>query len=125
MPKRFLRSAASTFLDSEGVIADLTALARRALERRPALRRVILFGSLAEGRAVPGSDADLVLIDSGESGREVRLRDRVAAIQPLFEDAPVGVDLFVTTEDEWGRRLARKDRFALHVERTGRELARR
>lgn len=66
---------------------------------RPEVQRVILFGSLAHDRAVPGSDADVLVIAQNED----RWIDRAMAYRPYFDGLGVGLDLFVHTEAEIAR----------------------
>jgi predicted nucleotidyltransferase len=75
----------------------VSALARR----RPEIDRVILFGSLAAGGAVPGSDADLVVV-LARSDRT--FRDRIPLYIP--EGCPVPVDVFPYTRQECADMLA-------------------
>jgi predicted nucleotidyltransferase len=67
------------------------ALARR----RPEVERIILFGSLATGRAVPGSDADLLVILAHSD------QPFLARI-PLYipEGVGIGVDVFPYIQGE-------------------------
>jgi predicted nucleotidyltransferase len=68
---------------------------------------VYLFGSFARGKAVPGSDVDLLVV----------LRDdprppRERIVDYLSERFPIGVDVVPWTEAELDERLARGDRMA-------------
>lgn len=63
----------------------------------PEVLEVWLFGSIAELRAVPGSDLDLLLIIDKS---ELRLIDRIERYQDLFTDIGIGVDIFPYTLDE-------------------------
>lgn len=56
-----------------------------------------LFGSLAQGRAVPGSDADVLLV-LAES--EERWMDRPLRFAAWFERIGLPVELFCYTVDE-------------------------
>jgi len=49
-------------LDREEVRKNLKRAVAALACRRPEIERVLLFGSLASSRAVPGSDADLLMI---------------------------------------------------------------
>jgi uncharacterized protein len=62
------------------------------------IRRIIWFGSWVRGLPSPGSDVDLCLILSSS---EKTRRDRICDYLPL--GFPVGIDLFVYTEDEFDR----------------------
>lgn len=83
--------------------ADRSAIAQ-AVERyaaqlrreHPEIRRIIWFGSWVTGIPLPGSDVDLCLI---VSATEQPRRERSVAYLPV--GFPVGVDLFVYTEEEF------------------------
>lgn len=67
---------------------------------------VYLFGSAAEGRAVPGSDADVLILLRGS---DVRWLDRPLEFARYFDDCGVGVEVFCYTVDEAARvALARR-----------------
>ena len=73
------------------------------LTRNPHVMKVVLFGSFAEGRAVPGSDLDiLIIIDEDER----RITDRIPAFLEVFDDIGLSVDLFPYTPDELSNPLA-------------------
>ncbi|MDE0218482.1 MAG: nucleotidyltransferase domain-containing protein [Spirochaetaceae bacterium] len=59
--------------------------------------QVVLFGSVASGRAVPSSDADILVVVRDS---ETPLLDRAALYRDYFTDIGVGVDLFVYTRKE-------------------------
>lgn len=63
----------------------------------PAVQGVWLFGSLAEGRAVPGSDADVLVILSPAEGRWF---DRPLGLLPVFDDVGLPVELFCYSPEE-------------------------
>jgi predicted nucleotidyltransferase len=64
---------------------------------RPEVQAVYLFGSLATGRAVPGSDADvLVVLDHSEE----RWLDRAARYRHYFAGVGLAVELFCYTPEE-------------------------
>jgi len=87
-------------LDRAGVLARLRAAAARLLAARDDVVQVRLFGSLARGDAVPGSDADLLLVVRDTDARFV---DRSVALARFFEGAGVGCDVLVYTEAEVAR----------------------
>jgi predicted nucleotidyltransferase len=63
----------------------------------PEVQKVVLFGSVAEDRALPSSDIDILLIvDSSEE----RFIDRPTSYFPYFHLLPIGVDCFVFTREE-------------------------
>ena len=61
------------------------------------MKRVILFGSIAENRGLPSSDVD-VLVEVNVS--QHRFLDRSMPFQKYFGNIGLGVDLFVYTEEE-------------------------
>lgn len=76
------------------------------MTHRPDVSAVYLFGSLAEGRAVPGSDADLLILAEALADRWI---DRPLEFYPYFRDSGIGVELFCYTASEAaGNRLARR-----------------
>lgn len=50
------------WLNQEALIKEISHLANRLGERDENISKIILFGSLAERRAVPGSDADILVL---------------------------------------------------------------
>jgi predicted nucleotidyltransferase len=76
---------------------------------------VCLFGSLAEGRAVPGSDADIMLL-LRETSR--RFMDRPLEYAPYFRGAGMPVEVFCYTVEE-----AARNSFARHALNVGTVLA--
>lgn len=94
------------WLERDEAVRCLTGAARRLLAERPEVREVYLFGSLAEGRAVPGSDADVLVLLSESDERWL---DRPLEYGPFFDDCGIGVELFCYTEEEAdGHRLAER-----------------
>jgi predicted nucleotidyltransferase len=83
------------WLDRATIVERLRQAAERLLEAHPEVEEVALFGSLARGDAVPGSDADVLVV----------LKE---THQPFFERMPlyslggvgIGVDVFPYTRDE-------------------------
>lgn len=59
--------------------------------------QVVLFGSVASGRAVPSSDADILVVVRDS---QTPFLDRAAPYRAYFTDIGVGVDLFVYSEQE-------------------------
>lgn len=62
------------------------------------IRRIIWFGSWVTGIPTPGSDVDLCLV---VSATDKPRRERSIAYLPV--GFPVGVDLFVYTEEEFAQ----------------------
>jgi predicted nucleotidyltransferase len=92
------------------VIAGVRAWAERQREKLPELVQVGYFGSLADGKRYGfGSDADVVAVVT-HSSRE-RWYERPLDFDPPRE-VPVDVDLFVYSEEEFAKILARGDLFS-------------
>jgi predicted nucleotidyltransferase len=95
---------------------DIRNLSRRiARQFRP--RRIVLFGSYAEGQAGPDSDVDLLVVlphkgDAVEKSVEIRLATR----------PPFPLDLLVRTPQEVRRRLAMGDTFMRDIVEKGKVL---
>ena len=64
-------------------------------ERHPEIESIALFGSLARGDAVPGSDADLLIVVSHSTESFL---DRAVRYRPA--DVGVGVDVVAYTHEE-------------------------
>jgi predicted nucleotidyltransferase len=97
----------------------LAAIAR-AIVRRLAPERILLFGSFARGDQNRTSDVDLVVI----AATALPFCDRIGEVLVACEDAasPAPVESLVYTPDEWARMLAEGRSFAHHVEREARVL---
>jgi predicted nucleotidyltransferase len=94
---------------------DFTRIDRRTKKVTPALlaairdrivdhlhpRKIILFGSRANGTATPDSDIDLlVVLDDKHPLASIKRRDRFGAIQDLFQHRLFGLDAMVLTATE-------------------------
>lgn len=103
---RSFGSAKVFWLDRDAALVGLRAAAERLLAEHEEVLAVYLFGSLAEGRAVPGSDADvLVLLERSE----LRWMDRPLRYGPAFDGVGLPVELFCYTREEIERvPLARR-----------------
>ena len=98
--KRSYGSVTVYWLNTDEAIRRLRAAADRVIAARPEVVEIHLFGSLAEGRAVPGSDADvLVLLDRSDR----RWLDRPLDYSDEFAEIGLGVELFCYTLDELQR----------------------
>ncbi len=85
------------FLDRDLLIREIEKTIDDIAAECPEVRKVVLFGSVAEGRALPSSDIDVLLITDRDSERII---DRPAHYLPYFEHIPMGVDCFVYTKEE-------------------------
>ena len=85
--------------------------------RRPEIERAVLFGSLQRGDAVPGSDADVLLV---LRATDLPFSERAAVYRP--EGVGVSVDLFIYTRSELEGMLAAGNRFVSQALAAGRDL---
>jgi len=87
------------------------------------LRRVILFGSHAQGRATPDSDLDLlVVLDRDDLPRthEQRAQLELSVLRPLRDlRQRYAMDIIVHTEAMYQRFLAGDSAFAREIRQTG------
>lgn len=102
--KESFNSVTVFWLDTDLVLERIRAAVSR-LAPDPRVLRVVLFGSFAEGRAVPGSDVDIMIVLE-RSDRP--FPDRIAAYLTHFSDLGIGVDLFPYTVGEMENPLARR-----------------
>lgn len=83
------------FLDKERAIAELAARARTLLKQDERVIAVGLFGSLARGQALPGSDADLLIILKAHP--QTRWFDRISEYAAAFQGTALPVEPFPYT----------------------------
>ena len=81
------------------------------------IERAVLFGSLQRGDAVPGSDADVLLV---LRTTDLPFSERAAVYRP--EKVGIPVDLFVYTRSELDDMLADDNRFVRRALAEGRDL---
>jgi predicted nucleotidyltransferase len=86
-------------------------LIEKRLQERVALlsedadvRKIVLFGSFATGRAVPGSDLDILIVLKKS---DKKLIPRIEDYQEVFSDMGIAVDIFPYTEDELDNPVAK------------------
>lgn len=91
------------WLDSAYVM-DQLMVRIGAISPDPNILKVILFGSFAEGRAVPGSDVDILIILGRDSRR---IMDRSPEFLEKFSGIGIGVDVFAYTVDELDNPLVK------------------
>lgn len=118
----FSSSSARRFLDRPGTVEAYRRLALQAAARDPRITRVVLFGSLATGRATIASDADLMVVLRDHPLRAI---ERIPEYLELFRGGPLGVDVFPYTEAEVACRIAEGHPFQARIEAEGVELFRR
>ena len=94
-PAKSSASVKVFWLDRPQLIERLKSAAQTLIERYPEIELIVLFGSLARGDAVPGSDADLLIVvsHSAEPFLERTVRYRPAGVG-------VGVDVVAYTREE-------------------------
>ena len=98
-----LSSVRVFWLKQDELIEHIRRVAERVGSADPNILKIVLFGSLAEGRAVPGSDADILIILRHDPRR---FMDRLPEwVGRLSIDFPV--DVFPYTEAESNMAVAR------------------
>lgn len=102
------------WLDRAEAVSRLRRAAEALAQRHTEIERVVLFGSLARGDAVPGSDADLLIVISAS---DLPFLDRSVRYRP--EGVGLGVDVLVYTRAEVERMLAEGNRFVADALREG------
>ena len=85
------------WLDRNLLKSRIRRAARNLSRDHEEVVRVVLFGSVASDRALPSSDADILVVvrDTG-----LPFIDRAGRFREYFAGIGVGVDLFVYTEQE-------------------------
>ena len=85
------------WLDRNLLKSRIRSAAKNLTRNHEEVVRVILFGSVASDRALPSSDADILVVlrDS-----DLPFIDRAGRYRDYFSQIGVGVDLFVYTEQE-------------------------
>ncbi|MBI2832159.1 MAG: nucleotidyltransferase domain-containing protein [Chloroflexi bacterium] len=94
------------YLDRQRVIAGVKRAVARLTQAHREIKKVVLFGSLARGDVVPGSDADLLIVLS-ESAHP--FLERISLYTPA--KVPLSVDVFPYTEKELARMVADGNHF--------------
>ena len=119
MRRRSFGSVRAFFIDPPRIIEALRAAAARAVESEPMIARIVLFGSLARGDAVPGSDADLLVVLRG--GRQLTEAQR-RAIEDRFVGCGLAAQLVFFNEQQIAERTEEGDPFLRTVLGDGMEL---
>jgi len=101
VPRRSSSSSGVVFLDRERALADVRRAVDTLVARRPGVREVWLFGSLARRTATPRSDADIVIVVDQDVRRPM---DRLPEFLLLLEGVGRPVDVVVLTAAEWRSR---------------------
>lgn len=95
MPRPSSPSVKVTYFNKPLVRRYLRRFVSELVEKRPEVRRVVLFGSLARDDAVPGSDVDLIIILAAS---DKPFLDRISQYTP--SPFPVGIEVFPYTQEE-------------------------
>jgi len=103
-----------SLLDREAARANVADAVREMAAAHAEVERVVLFGSLARGDAVPGSDADLLVLLSHS---DVPFLERIIRYMPRY--AGIGVDVFPYTREEFEAKAAASPRWAKEIEEQG------
>ncbi len=85
------------FLNQKILRKKISAAVHNLAKKRPEVTKAVLFGSVAENRALPSSDIDILLIVEETTERFI---DRSLHYLPYFRTLPMGVDCFVYTQTE-------------------------
>jgi len=101
MPRPSSSSCGIVFLDRTRAIAQIGATVAGLCARRPDVREVWLYGSLARGDATARSDADLLIVVDRDPRRPV---DRIPEFLDLLDGIERPCDVVVLTADEWKAR---------------------
>jgi predicted nucleotidyltransferase len=88
-------SARVRYADPEAIRRAVDRFAAAVRAAHPEVRRIRWFGSWVSGGWSPGSDVDLCIVVDRCT---LRVRERAPAYLP--RTFPVGIDLFVYTEEE-------------------------
>jgi len=100
--ERSYGSVRTFWLDKDYINCQLNK-AVDALRADRNVQKIVLFGSFAEDRAVPGSDIDILIILKPDSRRFI---DRIMYYLDAFSELGIGVDVFPYTVDELDNPVA-------------------
>lgn len=100
---RSFDSVKTFWLDRTYIDAQLK-VAVNTLRTDPNVLKIVIFGSFAEDRAVPGSDVDILLVLKNDPRRFI---DRIQHYLDFFDTLGLATDIFPYTVDELNNPLAR------------------
>jgi len=101
--EKSLGSVKTFWLDKDFIRQQLRT-AVDALKGDKKLLKIVLFGSFAKDRAVPGSDLDILIVLQSDSRRFI---DRIPEYLDAFSERGIGVDVFPYTVKELDNPVAR------------------
>jgi predicted nucleotidyltransferase len=101
--ERSLGSVKTFWLDKDFIRQQL-GMAVDALKGDENVLKIVLFGSFALDRAVPGSDLDILIVLQLDSRRFI---DRIPEYLDAFSEIGIGVDVFPYTVKELDNPVAR------------------
>lgn len=113
-PAKSSASVKVFWLDRPQLIERLKGAAQVLSERHPEIEWIALFGSLARGTAVPGSDADLLIVVSHSTEPFLQ---RTVRYRP--EGVGIGVDVVAYTREELAALLEAGNAFVRQALREG------
>ncbi|MBI4586819.1 MAG: nucleotidyltransferase domain-containing protein [Planctomycetes bacterium] len=120
MQKPFFPTPKNIYREPESIRRAITQISREVRSKKPDIEEIVLFGSYSGGRPGYFSDLDLLIIVSQDS----RLPpDRIPEFLFLFKDAPLPVDVFVWTREEYIKRSEKGDPFLQEIVQNGCRLA--
>lgn len=102
------------WLNQDQARKRLKQAVKQLAKKHSEIEQVWLFGSLARGEAVPGSDADLLIVLRDSA---LPFLDRSVHYQPDF--CGVGVDVFAYTRAELSQMETEKNTFLQQVRAEG------
>lgn len=95
--KKFYNSARIFWLDKELLQQRIEEATEKLILGYPSIKKIILFGSVADNRGIPSSDVDiLIIVDDSK----LRFFDRELPFRKYFQNIDLEVDIFVYTYKE-------------------------
>jgi predicted nucleotidyltransferase len=93
-----LNSVMVFWLKQEELLREIGRIAKEIGEKNKNVIKIVLFGSLAEKRAVPGSDADILILLKTD---DKSFTERIVEWLPKFQiDFPLEVFPYVKKEED-------------------------
>ena len=95
--KKSYGSVKAFWLDRNLLKSRIKKAVTKLSHENESVTKVVLFGSVASDRALPSSDADILVV---VRDTDTPFLDRPNLYRDYFSDIGVGVDLFVYTQQE-------------------------